>query len=233
MVGGLLFYYMKYHTKLTFKVYWQQIRNYKLSALVMLLSVIGASVVSVVIPLYLKNFFDTLAGSGSREMIVDSLISILLIIAGLELLQWGFWRSATFTAAYFYAKVMADLSNYCFQYLHRHSFSFFNNNFTGSLVRRVNKFVKAFDGIADRFTWDLLPLVVNIIIIIAVLVNVSASQNNEKSDQALLLKNIGAIAWAQSETIYCSSNPMLLRYSNLFIDIFCLIKYYQKLSSPL
>jgi len=45
-----------------------------------------------------------------------------------------------------------------------------------------------------------------VIIIIAVLVNVSASQNNEKSDQALLLKNIGAIAWAQSETIYCSSS---------------------------
>jgi hypothetical protein len=45
-----------------------------------------------------------------------------------------------------------------------------------------------------------------VIIIIAVLVNLSASQKNDKSNQALLLKNIGAIAWAQSETIYCSSS---------------------------
>lgn len=48
-----------------------------------------------------------------------------------------------------------------------------------------------------------------IVIIIAVLINTSTSQKNEDSNRMLLLKNVAAIAWADSESephFYCSSN---------------------------
>ena len=126
--------------------------------------------VNVAVPLYFKEFFDILTSGQSREAIYNSLIAVLIAIAGLEFLQWVLWRSTAFSSTYFQSKVLADLSNSCFKYLHGHSFSYFSNNFTGSLVKRVNYFVRSFEDIADKITWDFIPLVVSISVITAVLV---------------------------------------------------------------
>lgn len=160
---------MKENTKKTIKIYWKHILKYKFSGLVILFSVIAASTVNAVIPLYFKNFFDVLTSGKPNEIVAGSLITILIFILWLEILHWLFWRIATFSAAYFYSHTMVNLANSCFQYLHKHSYSYFSNNFVGSLVKRVNRFVRAFDNITDRITWNFLPLIVNIIIITAVL----------------------------------------------------------------
>jgi len=139
----------------------------------MVISVILASILNVVIPLYFKDFFNVLAGSGERGEMGSQLISILMVIAALEMTQWLFWRFATFADSYFTAKTVQDLSNFCFAYLHQHSFDYFSNNFVGSLVKRVKWFVKAFETVADRFTWALLPLAVDISLISFVLFKVN------------------------------------------------------------
>ncbi len=56
-----------------------------------------------------------------------------------------------------------------YKYLHKHSFSYFNDNFAGSFVKRVSYFPKALEQIADEFVWNLLPLTVSIIFITVVL----------------------------------------------------------------
>lgn len=160
---------MKDNTKKTLKIYWQNILNYKFSVFLMLFAVVGASAVDVIIPWYFKGFFDVLVENQIRGAIVQKLISILIIVACLHLSGWIFWRIATFISSYFYSKLMADLANQCFAYLHKNSFAFFENNFVGSLVKRVKWFVQAFDRIMDRVTWNLLPLIVNIAIIVFVL----------------------------------------------------------------
>ncbi len=160
---------MKNNSKKTLKIYWQSLSNYKVSVFAMLFAVTGAAVIDVIVPLYFKEFFDVLSGSQPKDVIVKSLIAILIIIAGLNFLEWIFWRIATFTASYFYPKVMADLTNKCFAYLHKHSFAFFENTFVGSLTKRVKWFVNAFDDILDKVTWNFLPLTINIIVITVVL----------------------------------------------------------------
>ena len=160
---------MKTNTKKTLRIYWQACLKHRASGLAVVLGVVGASFLGVIIPLFYKNFFDVLASGEAPSAVVKNLISILLTIAGLEVISWLVWRLATFTNSYFQPKAMAELTNQCFAYLHRHSFGFFNNSFVGSLVKRVQWFVRAFETIADRFTWNILPLVVNISVIIVVL----------------------------------------------------------------
>ena len=161
---------MQSNTKKTLKIYWEHTKKQKILVFVILFSVMGATLVNVAVPLYFKEFFDILTSGQSREAIYNSLIAILIAIAGLEFLQWILWRSAAFSSTYFQSKVLADLSNSCFKYLHGHSFSYFSNNFTGSLVKRVNYFVRSFEDIADKITWDFIPLVISISVITAVLV---------------------------------------------------------------
>jgi len=164
---------MRDNTKKTFRTYWQYSLNHKISGFLMVASVIAAAVLNVIVPLYFKEFFDVLVSSETKEVIAKSLISILLIIAGLEFIQWGFWRIATFSDSYFTGRVSSDLANYCFGYLHKHSFAYFSNNFIGSLVKRVKWFVRAFEVIVDRVTWGLLPLAVSILVISVVLFRVN------------------------------------------------------------
>jgi ATP-binding cassette subfamily B protein len=68
---------------------------------------------------------------------------------------------------------MADIANSCFEYLHNHSVTFFNNNFVGSLVKRVNRFSRAFEGIADIIEWEFVPIFVNLTIITIVLTKIN------------------------------------------------------------
>lgn len=128
-------------------------------------SIIIGDAFSIAVPYYYKFFFDKLA-SGH---IISDLVNIIWIVLILELFHWFFIRMAAFAHNYFQTNVMRDLANTCFAYLHKHSFSYFNNNFVGSLVKRVNRFYRAFEGVADRLTWDLLPIVVNVGLVIIVL----------------------------------------------------------------
>lgn len=161
--------YMKYHTKLTFQKYWQHARKYKLVLFLSLIGLVGGPAVGAITPLYFKKFFDVLSTVSVANGGTGMLISILFSILGLELLGWVFWRIGIFFIIKFQSSVMVDVANSCFEYLHKHSFSFFNNNFVGSLVKRVNRFVRAFEGISDKLFFNLMQLLVNISIIFVVL----------------------------------------------------------------
>ena len=43
----------------------------------------------------------------------------------------------------------------CFTYLHGHSYRFFSNNFSGSLIKKVNKLASAYETITDIFMFDI------------------------------------------------------------------------------
>ncbi|MDD2807530.1 MAG: ABC transporter ATP-binding protein [Patescibacteria group bacterium] len=160
---------MKRNTKKTLAIYWQAASQYKFAVAICVTSVIMASILNVIIPLYFKQFFDLLSSGQAKPTVAAGLVSILMIIGVIEFFQWLGWRVATFHASYFQSNVMTGLADYNFKYLHQHSFSFFNNSFVGSLVKKVKWFSKAFESISDRILWNILPLIVNIIVITFVL----------------------------------------------------------------
>jgi len=160
---------VKTNTKLTIKYYWQEAKKYKVSGIISLLTIITAAVINVIVPLYFKKFFDALTSGGTRGEIASTLLGILFIIALFEFASWVLWRTALVTVPYFQAYVNRDLSNFCFAYLHKHSFGFFQNSFVGSLVKRVNRFVRSFENITDRIFFNFIRLFINIGLIVAIL----------------------------------------------------------------
>ncbi|KKP89608.1 MAG: ABC transporter-related protein [Parcubacteria group bacterium GW2011_GWA2_36_10] len=159
---------MQYLTKQTFKIFWQHLWHYKWSVLVIFFGVIGGSITNIIAPLFYKQFFDVLVNSaGARESSV--LVAILGKIFLVYFLGWLCYRLISFFMSYFQTNAMADLENTSFGYLHKHSVSFFNNNFVGSLVKKVNRFSHSFEMITDMLVWDLLPMVVITVSVIFVL----------------------------------------------------------------
>lgn len=93
---------MQNNTRKTLKIYWEHAIKYKLSGLIIFFCVVVGSAMSVVTPLYYKQFFDTLGNEGSKEIIANELVGILMMVLVINFIAWVAWRIATFTSTYFY-----------------------------------------------------------------------------------------------------------------------------------
>ncbi len=160
---------MQYNTKATLKIYWQHLLKYRAAVIIIVISASIAAFLDVYTPLYYKRFFDLLVGSTDVNASFLALLYTLFIIVILNFVQWIFYRFVSFVSTHFQTRMLADLANTCFKYLNLHSYSFFNSNFVGSLTKRVNWFTRAFEGVADKISYNLLPLAVNIVAVIVVL----------------------------------------------------------------
>src|SRR3989338_2991733 len=125
---------MQITTKKTLKIFWQHARKYRRSVFWLIVSMVAATGVGIYTPFWYKKFFDTLA-SGNPGL-AQELVKIAFIVLGLNFVSWFFWRISTFVNNFFQPRVMSDILNTCFEYMHGHSYTFFRNNFVGSLVRR-------------------------------------------------------------------------------------------------
>ncbi len=140
----------------------------KLLTALILGGVIVASLTEIAIPYLYKSFFDTLTSGREQALITKDLLHILLWIFGLNGLVWVSYRIAEFANSSFQTKGMQLLRESAFDYLIRHSYSFFSNNFTGALVQRIGRFARAFERLADRLIWNIIPLFIRIVGVVLV-----------------------------------------------------------------
>lgn len=150
-------------------IYWEHTRGHRPLLGVIIFSLSAATVVGAITPLYFKKFFDLLAAGDTGRAGYDAIIGVLLMIGILEIIKWAFWRISAYTNSIFQSTVIAKISSSCFRYLHRHSFSYFNNNFVGSLVKRFNWFSRAFESVLDKIIWNIIPVTINVGMIIVIL----------------------------------------------------------------
>jgi len=136
-------------TRQTLKIYWSHSKAYPLAAGLVLIGLLGLTLTQLYIPFWYKRMFDLIAQSAASPM-ASRVLPIVYAIALLNVVNWGFRRIFEFSLSFFEARVISNLLNTCFSYLHRHSYGFFTGNFTGTLVRRVNRYVRSFEDIADE-----------------------------------------------------------------------------------
>ena len=146
------------------QVMWQHARRYPWTIFFFLVFVTTLTGLQVLSPILYKQLVDTAVGAdGPSPQVLQALFSTLFLIACVKTGTWMSRRVRGAFMARFQTRVMADLAHTAFEGLIRHSFRFFSDNFAGSLVRRVNKFVNAFESIADKCGYNLIPSVLIIV----------------------------------------------------------------------
>jgi ATP-binding cassette subfamily B protein len=162
---------MKENSKKTLRIYWEHGAKYPWFALSVFIFSGLAAAANAIYPLYIKDFINLLAvKDADRATTLAGLRHTLLVILVIYLVQWLFYRFLQISAALFETRVIKDLSDSCYRYLHKHSFSFFINNFAGSLVKKVKWFTGAFEAITDQIIWNLEPLIVQMAITLVILI---------------------------------------------------------------
>ncbi len=161
---------MKSKAFTTIKIYWSHIGKRKVVFFAVAICIMAASVFEAIVPIYFKRVIDVISAPGVRAEIFHSALILLLIAAGLSFLRWALWRIAIILDIRIVSRLIAEMNNASFKHLHLQSFSFFTDNFSGSLVKKVNYFTRAFETITDNFFWNLLPMIVEMAVIVSVLV---------------------------------------------------------------
>jgi len=58
----------------------------------------------------------------------------------------------------------------CFEYINRHSYRFFTNNFSGSLVKKINKLASSYENVVDNFIFNIIRMVIFLPFIIIIVI---------------------------------------------------------------
>jgi ATP-binding cassette subfamily B protein len=149
--------------------FWRGIKPQKWQWFFTALSIVLANVCSVVAPIFYKNFFDVISSASDKAQTATTLVQLILNIAIINGFMWLFYRAGTYLNIMFQSRTIARLKQQSYDYLIEHSYGFFTNNFTGSLVQRVNRFARAFETLTDQINWVVLPIFTRIISIVVVL----------------------------------------------------------------
>jgi len=150
--------YANLHLKLVLKYFWQVIRHFKASFSIVIVFTMLFSVLDVYVPLQFLKLWDIL--STNDFTFISTARSIVILILILGFLRWILARVSGFCLSYFEAATMAGLREQAFSYMIGHPYSFFANNFGGSLTQKINKYARAFERLTDRMVADGLPLLV-------------------------------------------------------------------------
>lgn len=142
------------------KIYWQHTRKYPVAVLLTVFGVLLTQACFIVAPLYMRKFFNILASSTPSDAAAHQLFTMLVILAGIYLLEVLARRIEMFSNIYMQVRVMPALMETAFQHLIRHSYNFFISNFAGSLTSKVNRFGRSFEGIFDNIVISFMPTAV-------------------------------------------------------------------------
>ncbi len=165
---------MKDNTQKTLKYYFGAMKNHKITGIILTITVVIGAAIDTLVPILSKNFFNVLYNEGIKEELINSLMQILLIIALVKFVRWVFWRVSSFTINFFESRSIVDLSRFCFDYLQKHSYSYFANNFSGSTVKKHKSFVNTFEHLTDQLFFEIIPGIVTVLIMIFVMGRLNA-----------------------------------------------------------
>ena len=137
-----------------FSYYWKQAKKYpKTGILVFVLYGIGIVLTDTLSPLVYKEIIDVLSG-GVQSGVEKTLTLLVGLLVGMSLLYNIAFRLADYCMVYFQSKVLKDIADFTFYEIHKHSYTFFSNNFSGSLVTKAKRFSQSFEVMHDQLVFN-------------------------------------------------------------------------------
>lgn len=153
---------IKVTTSQIFKIFLKQVKPYRSLAFLILACIALAESSLIAVPWFYKKFFDTLTAAGSPALDRPRLIGLLSAIFALHAGHWIFYRISNLINNQIQPRIMVALQRASFANILNHSYSFFANNFVGSLVRKVQRLARSFDDISDNVMRSFFPLTITI-----------------------------------------------------------------------
>ncbi|QQR78223.1 MAG: ABC transporter ATP-binding protein [Candidatus Moraniibacteriota bacterium] len=116
---------------------------------------VGVAFDSILRPYIYKELIDALSSGGEREVIIERTMFLWFLLCGSIILHNIGFRMGDYANSYFQSNIMKELHDTAFRRLLRHSYHFFSNNFSGSIVAKAKRFTRSFETFFDVVSFQL------------------------------------------------------------------------------
>lgn len=147
--------------KTIFRVYWQILMQRKWAFFLVVLSIAMATIIDTAVPIFYKDIANHLAADFSEQS-YDGLIQTFTYILLSFVAIWLLWRLVELGIIPMQSGGMRELEKYCFEVIARQKYGYFENSFSGGLIKKAGRFVSAFESISDWFLFHFLQNVLAI-----------------------------------------------------------------------
>jgi ATP-binding cassette subfamily B protein len=141
--------------------FWVYAKPYKMWLAFFGLTLIAATILTVIIPVYYKKIFDTIAsGSPTDDKVLMTLVGFVVTILVINIIKEIFYRVSGLLHAYTTSHITEDMDEGVFDRMQNHSYKFYTDNFAGGLMQKIKRFSRSYDTLSMIFFWNLLTLVI-------------------------------------------------------------------------
>ncbi len=138
--------------KQVLQLFWKYLRSNKAVFFTSTVSALVWNGSDIVNPFIYKLIFDTLTNSNlSKEIIYQKLVQLIVVLLVVSCFFWIFERLYHYLRAIYEMKTRKKIQNEMLSTTLKHSFSFFENKYVGSLISNMRKFESAFNTIVIDF----------------------------------------------------------------------------------
>lgn len=161
----------KSNVKPVLKYFWSKYLTEKKALIILIVTRITIDLLSLLPAIYYKDIIDIISQYSwlEKDWAISQIFAILFIILWLNFAVWLFYRIQDFVLINFELKLMKNIYLECFDYIQRHSYKFFSDNFSWALVKKVNKLVYWLEWITDNMIFQVSSTFVNIIVILIII----------------------------------------------------------------
>ena len=145
-------------------------RQFPWLAIGSLLTRLCATISVLVPPIFYKEIIDILSSStGITNELSLNAIGVLMIILWIKIASFIVYRLYDFWAIALEMNIQERINNFFLHKLQYHSYKFFSENMSWSLISKFRKGVSAFEKLSDIFSWQILPFITNVTIILIII----------------------------------------------------------------
>ncbi|GAA0419524.1 ABC transporter ATP-binding protein [Cocleimonas flava] len=147
--------------KTIFKEYINVALQVRWAFLLVMIGIVSATFLGIYVPVFYKNIANGFAEPFSVEtssMMLHNFWMIVLFYAGI----WLSWRVLEIGIVPVDGGGMRLLNKRCFKVLKRQKFLYFENNFSGSLIKQAGRFSRSYEVIVDWFIFQFVQNVLSI-----------------------------------------------------------------------
>lgn len=129
------------------------------------------SIVLTVLPaVFYKDIINLLAAvEGFSSVVAQHALALLGMVFWIKVVTFVCYRAYDYCVICLEMKMQESLYGQIFGYIHRHSFQFFTDHFAGSLITKIRKCVSSVERLTDMLAWELIPFVLNLLLIVGIL----------------------------------------------------------------
>lgn len=145
-------------------------RQFPWLAIGSLLTRLCATISVLIPPIFYKEIIDILSSStGITNELSLNAIGVLMIILWIKIASFIVYRLYDFWAIALEMNIQEWINNFFLQKLQYHSYKFFSENMSWSLISKFRKGVSAFEKLSGIFSWQILPFITNVTIILIII----------------------------------------------------------------